>query len=90
MPRTLSVQIPVPGNTWTKIVEGSLWNTAVKYDLTANVVFDWRWIGTGLPWFIPGTGVPGGVAQITVPPSTYWRIEVNPRAATTISVMTPS
>jgi hypothetical protein len=90
MPRSISVQVPCPANVWTKVVEGSFWNLALKYDLTANAVFDWRWFGSGLPWFMQSTGVPGGVAQVTVPPSTYWRIEVNPRATTTVSVMTPS
>ncbi len=80
-------QVFCPRNSWTKVSEGSFWNLGRTYDLisSSNVTFNWRWFGSGIPFFQEGSDF-SGTASISIPPSTYWRILVNPVANTTITV----
>lgn len=86
MPGNPPTQVSCPANVWTKVAEGSFHNVFATYKLTAGAGFKWHWTGTGIPFYQEGSGGVGVVSQVSIPPSTYWRIEVNPSAATIVTV----
>jgi hypothetical protein len=56
------------------------------YELfSPDASFEWIWRGSGLP-FVQRGGDFNGAANVFIPPSAYWWIDVTPDANTTILI----
>ena len=74
-------------NTWTRVARGSFFRVSTNYGLSSETSsFRWRWQGSGIPLRQQGEVGRGGEDTVTIPPSLFWRLQVNPSEDTVIRV----